>query len=66
MVAILSMVFMFAIIVFLKVTLHFVKKERTEHKHLCAKSTDRQARNWVRIHHVQINSIAGNIRKKII
>ena len=51
---IISLIFMIALIVFLKVTLHFVRKEMAEHKKTCQRSTDKNERTWVRIDRIRI------------
>ena len=58
---------MIALIVFLKVPLHFVSKEIAEHKKTCRRSTDKNERTFVRIDHIRIKNVSSsNIHKKII
>ena len=44
-IVIISLIFMIALIVFLKVALHFVRKEIAEHKTTCQRSTDKSEKN---------------------
>ena len=64
-IVIISLIFMIALIVFLKVTLHFVRKEMADHKKNCQRSTDKNERTWVRIDRIRIKNVSSsNIRKR--
>ena len=55
-----SLIFMIALIVFLKVTLHFVRKLMAEHKKNCQRSTDKNERTWVKIDRLKIKNIISS------
>ena len=64
-IVIISLIFMIALIVFLKVTLHFVRKEMAEHKKTCQRSSDKNERSWVRIDRIIIKNVcSSNIHKR--
>ena len=56
---------MISLIVFLKVTLHFVRKDMNNHKKNCQRSTGKNERTWVRIDRIRIKNVrSSNICKR--